>query len=113
MRRSPTERQAALAARQLHYHRERLRWIRERMRANEALLLLYLTCLGADANVLPGGYRVEDHASSGRAMDGEVTVEKLASESPYEQLVLPVAHLSGDPARGCESPESLRKEVPA
>lgn len=113
MRRSPTERQAALAARQLQYHRERLRWIRSRMRDNEALLLLYLTRLGADATVLPGGYRACGHASTGRAMDGEVTVEKLVSESPYEQLVLPVACLSGDPAHGCESPESPRKEVPA
>ena len=112
MRRSPTERQAALAARQLQYHRERLRWIRDRMRDNEALLLLYLTCLGADATVLPGGYRVEDYASTGQAMDGEMTVEKLAPESPYEQLVLHVARLSGDPAHGCESPESPRKEVP-
>lgn len=100
MKGTPTERQAALAARQIHYHREKLRWIRDRMRDNEVLILLYLTRLGADATVLPGGYKVEDHASIGRAMDGEVTVEKLASKSPYEQLVLPVALLSGDPAHG-------------
>ncbi len=113
MKSSPTERQAALAARQLHYHRERLRWIQDRMRDNEALLLIYLTRLGADATVLPGGYSVEDHASTGRAIDGEVTIKKLVSESPYEQLVLPVARISGDPTHGCESPEILRKEVPA
>jgi hypothetical protein len=113
VRRSPTERQAALAARQLHYHRERLRWIRDRMRDNEALLLIYLTRLGADATVLPGGYRVEDHASTGRGVGREVGVEKLVPESLYEQLVLPVARLSGDPAHGRESPESPRKEVPA
>jgi len=83
---SPTERQAALAAWQLHYHRSRLPWIQERMRDNEALLLLHLTRLGADATVLPGGYRVEVHAS----IDGGVGIEKLAPESPYEQLVLPV-----------------------
>jgi hypothetical protein len=56
------------------------------MRDNEALLLLYLARLGADAAVLPGGYRVEVYASN----DGGVGVEKPAPESPYEQLVLPV-----------------------
>jgi hypothetical protein len=49
------------------------------------LLLLYLTRLGTDATVLPGGYRVEGPASTGRG----VSVEKLAPESPYERLVLP------------------------
>ncbi len=86
MRRPPTERHAALAARQLHYHRERLRWIRGRMRDNEALLLLYLAHLGADTTVLQGGYHVQEHASSAR----EVAVEKLIPKSPYEQLVLRV-----------------------
>lgn len=84
MRRPPTERQAALAARQLHYHRERLRWIRDRMRNNEALLLLYLTHLDADATILPGGYRVAGYASSA----ADVTVEKLTIENRYEQLAL-------------------------
>ena len=65
--RPPTERQAVLAARQLHYHRERLRWIRGRMRDNEALLSLYLMGLEDPATVLPGGYRISgDHASPDR-----------------------------------------------
>lgn len=83
----PTERQAALAARQLHYHRERLRWMERRMRDNEALLLSYLTRAGTGAAVLPGGYRVADASAS---PDGDVAVERLAPESPYEHLVLRV-----------------------
>ncbi|CAN5289401.1 hypothetical protein BH24ACT19_BH24ACT19_08090 [soil metagenome] len=87
MRRQPTERPAALAARKLHYHRERLRWIRDRMRDNEALLLLYLMHLDADVAVLPGGYRISGgHASP----DRDVSVEKLAPENPYQQLMLRV-----------------------
>jgi hypothetical protein len=85
MKGTPTERQAAQAARQLHYHRERLGWIEVRMRDNEALLLSYLTRTGAGAAVLPGGYRVSGGAVS---PDGDVAVEKLAPGSPCEQLVL-------------------------
>lgn len=79
-----TEKQAALAARQLHYHRARLRWMQERMRDNEALLLLYLTRLDAEATTLSGGYRVAGRASSVH----DVTVERLAPENRYEQLAL-------------------------
>lgn len=82
---APTERQAALAARQLHYHRRRLRWIEARTRDNEALLLSYLTRAGTGAAVLPCGYRV---SGAGASPDGDVAVERLAPESPYEQLVL-------------------------
>lgn len=39
MSRPPSERRAVLAARQLHYHCERLRWIRDKMRDNETLLV--------------------------------------------------------------------------
>ncbi len=84
--RRPTERQAALAARQLHYHRERHRWMRDRMRDNEALLLLYLAHLNVGRVVLPGGYHVQERASSAR----DVVIEKLIPRSPYEQLVLQV-----------------------
>ena len=84
MRRPPTERQAALAARQLHYHRERLRWMRDRVRDNEALLLTYLGRLDAGTAVLPGGYRIVGKASPAQ----DVTVEKLMPKSPYEQLAL-------------------------
>ena len=87
MKRPPTERQAALAARQLHYHRERLRWIRDRIRDNEALLSLYLTALDARATLLPGGYRIsEQHAPP----DRDVAVEKFSPANPYEQLALRV-----------------------
>lgn len=81
----PTERQAALAARQLHYHRRRLRWIEARMLDNEALLFSYLTRADTDATVLPGGYRVTGGSAS---PDGDVVVARLVSKSPYEQLVL-------------------------
>lgn len=86
MRRRPTERQAAHAARQLHYHRERLRWIRDRMRENEVLLLHYLTHLDAAATTLPGGYRIVGETSPAR----DVAVEKLVPKNPYEQLELRV-----------------------
>lgn len=81
----PTERQAALAARQLHYHRRRLRWIEERMRDNEALLLSFLTRAGVGSAVLPGGYLV---SGGGASLVGDVAVERLAPKNPYEQLVL-------------------------
>ena len=87
MRRPPSERQAALAARQLHYHRERLGWLRDKMRDNEALLLSYLTRLGANAAILPGGYEVKGGLPS---PSEDLAVRKLAPESPYEQLALRV-----------------------
>jgi hypothetical protein len=85
---SPTERQAARAARQLHYHLERLSWIEGRLRDNEALLLLYLTRLGAEAAVLPGGYRVTTGGPA--STPGGVAVEKLAPRGLHEQLSLPI-----------------------
>ncbi len=87
MRRRPTERQAA---RQLHHHRERLHWIRDRTRDNEALLLSYLTRLDADAAVLPGGYEIVGERTS---HPEDVAVRKLTPESPYEQLALRVGKL--------------------
>ena len=85
MRRPPTEGQAALAARQLHYHRARLGWIRDRMRDNEALLLLYVTRLGTGKTVLPGGYRVTVEPAT---HPKEVEVERLTTNGPHEQLEL-------------------------
>lgn len=82
----PTERQAALAARQLHYHRERLRWMHDRLLENEALLLTYLRSLDASTAVLPGGYRIVGEAYPVR----DVAVEKLIPKCPYEQLELRV-----------------------
>ena len=84
--RTPTERQAAFAARQLHYHREKLRWIRERMSQNEDLLRLYLTHLDTATAVLPGGFRI----SCNPAFAGELAIEKLQPKNLYEQLTLPV-----------------------
>jgi hypothetical protein len=114
--RPPTERQAALAARQLHYHRDRLGWLRDRMRENEATLSLYLTGLEARAAVLPGGYRISgEHASP----DRDVAVEKLAPAAPYEQLSLRVgdrktAHEghSGTPPAGGEPQRATEGEGP-
>jgi hypothetical protein len=85
-KRAPTEPQAAQAARQLHYHRERLRWILSRMRENEDLLRLYLALLDADEAVLSGGFRVRGHPSPDRG----IGVQKLAPKGLYEQPVLPV-----------------------
>jgi hypothetical protein len=86
VKRGPTDRQAALAARQLHYHREKLGWIQARIRDNEDLLLLYLTHLDADAAVLPGGF----HIGGGASTAGEIAVERLAPKNLHEQLALPV-----------------------
>lgn len=84
--RAPTDRQAVLAARQLHYHRERLCWMQDRIRENEDLLRFYLTCLDAGATVLPGGFRIgRDHPTA-----VEIFVEKLAPKNLHEQLILPM-----------------------
>lgn len=86
MKRPPTERQAALAARQLHYHRARLRWIEDRIRDNETVLLLHLTCVGAGTKVLPGGYRVTLEPAA--APPEVVEIEKLTPEGTHGQLEL-------------------------
>lgn len=83
---APTERQAALAARQLHYHREKLLWIQTRLSQNEHLLRLYLTRLDTNVAVLPGGFRVEDNSATTQ----ELATEKLAPKNLYEQLALPL-----------------------
>lgn len=82
--RLPTEKQASSAAKQLHYHRGRLRWMREKMRRNEELLLLYLSDQDADTAILPGGYRIKGRISSAH----RVEVEKRVPRNPYEQLEL-------------------------
>ena len=50
MRRRPTERRAARAAREFH-HRDRLRWICDAVSDNEVLLLTYLSQLERPATV--------------------------------------------------------------
>jgi hypothetical protein len=57
-----------------------------RARENEELLRLYLTVLDTQEVVLPGGFLVRGRPASDRG----TRVEKLAPESLYEQLVLPV-----------------------
>jgi hypothetical protein len=54
------------------------------MRDNEALLLLYLMRLDADAAVLPGGYCIDSRATPTQ----DVAVEKLVPKSFYQQLTL-------------------------
>lgn len=59
--------------------------MRERMRDNEALLHLYLTHQEESTAILPGGFLIAARAPYA----GDVAVEKLPVNSPYEQLVLP------------------------
>ncbi|QIN78353.1 hypothetical protein GBA65_07270 [Rubrobacter marinus] len=98
--RPPTERQAVLAARQLHYHRARLGWLKNRMRENEATLSLYLAGLETRAAILPGGYQISgEHASP----DHGVAIEKLAPSASYEQLSFHV----GDGETAHEAPSGV------
>lgn len=77
-----TDRRASLAARQLLYHRGRIRWMAGRMEDNAAALRTYLLTEGKEAAVLPGGYAV------GLADDGEVAVS-ASRAGGYEQLEIP------------------------
>ena len=105
MNRPPSERQAATAARQFHYHRERLRWIRDKMRDNEALLLSYLTRLDADAAVLPSGYEIAGERASPYV---DVAVRKLTPESPYEQLSLRIGRRTRNCPRAASRDSTCR-----
>lgn len=84
--RGPTDRQAALAARQLHYHRGHLRWVERRISENEILLRRYLAGKEEQETVLPGGYLLRSGVAGGEL----VSVTRLEPEGPYEQLELPV-----------------------
>ena len=75
-----TERRAADAARQLLYHRERIRWMEEHVEYNTAALETYLFAQDKQAAVLPGGYAV------GLTDDGEVAVSEPQTGPCYEQL---------------------------
>jgi hypothetical protein len=81
-----TERQAAFAARQLLYHRERLGWMEERMGENAALLESYLALAGEDETVLPGGYVLLREEGSGTP----VRVRRIVASGGFEQLRLKV-----------------------
>jgi hypothetical protein len=83
-----TERRAALAARQLLYHRERLRWMEGRMGENAALLEAYLALAGEKVTAfLPGGYVLAREEESGGT---PVEVRRVAAEDGFEQLRLSV-----------------------
>ena len=58
MAKSLTDKQAASAARQLAYHRERYAQIEQRMAENAAALDHYLQANDQEAAILPGGYAV-------------------------------------------------------
>jgi hypothetical protein len=77
-----TERRAANAAWQLLYHRERLRWMEERMGENVALLESYLALAGEEETVLPSGYILI------REEGGEAPVEvrRTAADDGFEEL---------------------------
>lgn len=87
----PTERRVSLAAKQLAHHRERLPWMRERMKENERLLRECLDESGQRRLVLPGGFVVAD------ARDGEVIVGRLPQAgNRFEQLELYVTRAAED-----------------
>ena len=58
MAKALTDRQAANAAKQLAYHRERYAQIEQRMAENAAALDHYLQANDQEAAVLPGGYAI-------------------------------------------------------
>lgn len=83
MPRKVTERLAASAARQLAYHRRRVRWMAGRMEENAAALATYLVARGEEAAVLPGGYAVVLTDA------GEIVVSEPEAGPEYEQLEIP------------------------
>ena len=85
-----TERRAALAARQLLYHRRLLEWISRKTAKNEATLESYLIGTGEERVVLLGGYVVE-RAREDQASAVEVSEPTAGPE--YEQLELLEEHL--------------------
>ena len=58
MAKALTDKQAANAARQLAYHRERIEQIEQRMAENAAALDHYLNANDREAVILPGGYAI-------------------------------------------------------
>ena len=81
-----TERRDANAGRQLLYHRERLRWMEERIGENMALLGSYLALVGEDETILPGGYVMARDGGSG----SPVEVRRIAGGGGFEQLRIDV-----------------------
>lgn len=93
-----TDKQAARAARQLAYHRQRLEEIEARMAENSAALDHYLQTNEQEAAVLPGGYAIAQDD------DGEIAVSAPTSaDHGYQQLCL-INYTQ-------ESPQKEQKEV--
>lgn len=78
-----TEKRAAMAARQLLYHRRHIRWMEERMEENVAALETYLISQGRGAAVVPNGYAIAV------VDDGEIIVQEPQARKEYEQLKIP------------------------
>lgn len=70
------------AAKQLRYHRERVRWMERRMAENEYSLVSYLQETETETALLPGGFVVS------LMSDGSVEVGQRIIRSGYEQLVI-------------------------
>ncbi len=83
-----TERRAAVAARQLFYHRQRLAWMEERMAENAAVLEAFLVAAGYERIDLPGGYVLTRNDEGGGA---PIVIRKAVAEDGFEQLRLDVA----------------------
>lgn len=77
-----TLRQLLKMIRQLHYHRERLEWMRRRIEENEQVIILELISRGKQKLAI-GGFK----ASLGE--EGEVVIEKLPPVA-FDQPELPL-----------------------
>ena len=83
MAKALTDKQAANAAHQLAYHRERIPQIEQRMAENAAALDHYLQANDQEAALLPGGYAIATDD------DGEIAVSAPANaDHGFTQLCL-------------------------
>ncbi len=73
---------AGQVARQLHYHRERIQWMEQKIEENERALKAYLVTTGKDAEILPGGYAVAI------TEDERLALQQPTTGTKYEQLEL-------------------------
>ena len=88
MAKALTDRQAANAAKQLAYHRERIEQIEQRMAENAAALDHYLQANDQEAALLPGGYAIARLQPSADD-EGEIAVSAPAnSDHGFTQLCL-------------------------
>jgi hypothetical protein len=74
-------RRAARAARQLHYHRQRIRWMESKIEENHDLLRTLMDETGEDALIVPGfTLRLTE--------EGRLEIERIQGSGEYEQLRL-------------------------